>query len=275
MKKLSDVIVGFIGAGNMGFTLAKVAAKVIPGTRILLTNRSLEKTAKAAVEIGATALASNTELTQKSDVIFLGVKPYQIEAVLGEIAGNLGGKIVVSMAAGVSFESIRSHIGQAAHPAALVRISPNTPACVGEGMTALAVDNDSAESLEAAELVTALLASGGRVEAVPETLLTCVGAVSGCGPAYGFVFIEALADAAVALGMPRRQAYIYAAQTLKGAATLTLESGDHPGVLKDAVCSPGGTTIEALRVLEERGFRAAIINAVHAAARKTAELGKK
>jgi pyrroline-5-carboxylate reductase len=273
MKQINELTAGFIGAGAMGFALAGAAAKVIPGNQIGLTNHAPEKAAKLAAQIGAQAMTSNAGLARKSDVIFLGVKPYQIGDVLREIETELTGKILVSMAAGVTLAALREFCG-AAKPLALIRIMPNTPARVGEGITALAVERDSAETLAAAELVSALLAKTGRVERVPENLMGCVGAVSGCGPAYGFVFIEALADAAVALGMPRSQAYIYAAQTLKGAASLALESGEHPAALKDAVCSPGGSTIEALRVLEERGFRAAIINAARAAAQKTAGMEK-
>jgi pyrroline-5-carboxylate reductase len=195
----------------------------------------------------------------------------------------MGGKALVSMAAGVTLASIKDYImrsGAEEHPLAVLRIMPNTPVSIGEGMIALSAESairktDTAEPKKAADLVVALLAKGGKVEQVPESLMTCVGAVSGCGPAYGFIFIEALADAAVSLGMPRLQAYIYAAQTLKGAGALCLETGLHPASLKDAVCSPGGSTIEAVRVLEERGFRSAVINAARAAAEKSLAMGAK
>jgi pyrroline-5-carboxylate reductase len=143
---------------------------------------------------------------------------------------------------------------------------PNIAASVGESMTALACENALPET-EAAALVCGLLSPGGLVERVDESLMDCVTAISGSGPAYAFIFIEALADAAVGLGMPRAAAYTFAAQTLKGAAALALESGLHPAALKDAVCSPAGTTIEAVRVLEAGGFRSSIIEAARSAAR--------
>jgi pyrroline-5-carboxylate reductase len=273
MKPITEITVGFIGCGAMGSALAKAVAKVLPPARITLANRTPGKAQALASETGAVVAASNSEAARRSDVVFLGVKPYQLADVIKEIAPDMGGKVLVSMAAGVSLANIKDYImrsGAEAHPLAGLRIMPNTPVSVGEGMLALC-----GEPQQAADMVAALLAKGGRVEQVPENLMTCVGAVSGCGPAYGFIFIEALADAAVSLGMPRAQAYIYAAQTLKGAGALVLETGLHPASLKDAVCSPGGSTIEAVRVLEERGFRSAVINAVRAAAEKSLALGAK
>jgi pyrroline-5-carboxylate reductase len=277
MKLLNEITVGFIGCGAMGSALAKAVAKVLPPAHIALANRTPEKAQALAAEIGAQTAASNVELARRSDVVFLGIKPYQIADVVKEIAPVLGGKTLVSMAAGVSIAAINDHLiraGAEEKPLAVIRIMPNTPVSVGEGMIALSAESairksDTAETQESADLVSKLLVASGKVEQVPESLITCVGAVSGCGPAYGFIFIEALADAAVSLGMPRSQAYIYAAQTLKGAGALALETGQHPAALKDAVCSPGGSTIEAVRVLEERGFRAAIINAALAAAQKS------
>jgi pyrroline-5-carboxylate reductase len=282
MKPINEITVGFIGCGAMGSALAKAVAKVLPPAHITLANRRCEKAQALATELGAQTAVSNTALAGRSDVVFLGVKPYQIADVVKEIAPVLGGKTLVSMAAGVSIATIKDNImraGAEKKPLAVIRIMPNTPVSVGEGMIALCGEtqeairkSDTAETQEATDLVAKLLSSGGKVEQVPESLITCVGAVSGCGPAYGFIFIEALADAAVSMGMPRSQAYIYAAQTLKGAGALVLKTGQHPAALKDAVCSPGGSTIEAVRVLEERGFRAAIINAARAAAQKSVEM---
>jgi pyrroline-5-carboxylate reductase len=291
MKSITEITVGLIGCGAMGSALAKAIAKIIPPVHITLANRTPEKEKMLAAEIGAQTAASNIELARQSDVVFLGVKPYQIADVLKEIAPVLGGKTLVSMAAGVSIAAIKDHImraGAEKNPQVVIRIMPNTPVSVGEGMIALSAesairkskvenairntDTETENTQQAAELVTKLLSAGGKVEQVSESLITCVGAVSGCGPAYGFIFIEALADAAVSMGMPRSQAYIYAAQTLKGAGALVLETRQHPAVLKDAVCSPGGSTIEAVQVLEERGFRAAIINAAQAAAQKSIEM---
>jgi pyrroline-5-carboxylate reductase len=271
MKPITEITAGFIGCGAMGTALAKAVAKALPPPHIALANRTPEKARALAMEIGAQTAASNTELAGKSDVVFLGIKPYQIAGVIKEIAPSLGGKTLVSMAAGVSIAAITDYIvsaGAPENPPAVIRIMPNTPVSVGEGMIALCFEA-AGTGAQAADMVTRLLSAGGSVEQVPESLMACVGAVSGCGPAYGFIFIEALADAAVSMGMPRAQAYVYAAQTLKGAGALALETGLHPAALKDAVCSPGGSTIEAVRVLEERGFRAAIINAARAAYEKS------
>jgi pyrroline-5-carboxylate reductase len=152
---------------------------------------------------------------------------------------------------------------------------PNLPATVNEGMIALCTkENVSSEISKEVEFVKEILSCAGKVEQVSEKLMDVVTAVSGSGPAYGFMFIEALADAAVLLGMPRSQAYIYAAQTLKGAAQMVLETSEHPAQLKDAVCSPGGTTIQAVKSLEEKGFRSAVISAVESAYNKSVDLGK-
>ncbi|WP_062326589.1 pyrroline-5-carboxylate reductase [Treponema endosymbiont of Eucomonympha sp.] len=272
--EIDEIAVGFIGAGAMGSALAKAVSRVIPADHIYLADSSPEKTRQRAAKIGARAAESNADAARRCGVIFIGVKPYLVADVLTGIAPELKGKTLVSMAAGVSLTAIKDCLAETrtAPPAATVRIMPNTPVSVGEGIVALAADD---RQNAAAELVKTLLSRAGRIEQVPESLIDCAGAVSGSGPAYGFIFIEALADAAVLLGMPRNQAYIYAAQTLKGAAALALESGAHPAALKDAVCSPGGTTIEAVSVLEERGFRAAIIHAVRAAHNKSAAVGKK
>jgi pyrroline-5-carboxylate reductase len=270
--------IGFIGAGMMGGSLLKAVAAQISSTAGENVAQSLcfseafkARREQISAETGAAALDSNVELARACDIIFLAVKPQQLSAVLREIAPYVEGKIVASIAAGVSLAALREGLGSAniRDPASsdgscrIVRLMPNLPATVGAAMIALCSADQAA-----ADSIAALLAKAGRVEQVPESLMDCVTGVSGSGPAYGFIFIEALADAAVLMGMPRAQAYVYAAQTLKGAAEMVLQSGTHPAALKDAVCSPGGTTIEAVRVLEDRGFRAAIIAAAKAAADK-------
>jgi pyrroline-5-carboxylate reductase len=278
MKDLQEITAGFIGAGFMGSALIKAAAKTIGGNRIFVTDISQDKTASLAKDLGIQTAGTSRETAQKSDIVFLGVKPVHIKALAKEIAPDLGGKVLVSMAAGVSLSSLRDYIGPKANPLEIIRLMPNIAASVGEGMIALCTESSPGKTEDvkaAANLVKALLAKAGKVEEVPESLMDCVTAVSGSGPAYGFIFIEALADAAVSLGMPRTQAYVYAAQTLKGAATLVLETGSHPGALKDGVCSPGGTTIEGVKALEAAGFRSAIIRAATAAAQKSVEMGRK
>jgi pyrroline-5-carboxylate reductase len=274
MKTLDEIKAGFIGAGAMGSVLLKTASRVIEAGRIFVTSKTEETSGRLASELGVTKAADNYSLVEKCDVVFLAVKPAQFYAVLSEIAPASTGKILVSMAAGITLASIRSALADAA-PAALIRIMPNIAAIVGQGMTALAIEQASSSTESAAALVSGILAASGRVERVSEDLMDCVTAVSGSGPAYGFIFIEALADAAVSLGMQRSAAYTFAAQTLKGAASLVLESGLHPAVLKDSVCSPAGTTIEAVRALEKGGFRAAVIEAARRAAQKSRSLARK
>ncbi|MDR1786457.1 MAG: pyrroline-5-carboxylate reductase [Spirochaetaceae bacterium] len=271
MNTLDTLTVGFIGVGMMGGALLQAASRAIPGDRIIVSDKDPEKTAAAARQTGCAAAPSNLETARKSHVLFLAVKPAQIPQTLAEIRGEIPGKILVSIAAGVSLERLRDY-GAPSEPKAFIRLMPNLPATIGEGMIALSSLGAGRDSVDT---VKALLAGAGVVEEVDEHLMDCVTAVSGSGPAYAFMFIEALADAAVLLGMGRKQAYVYAAQTLRGAAGMALQSGRHPGDLKDAVCSPSGTTIEAVRVLEARGFRSAVIEAAIGSAKKSMEMGKK
>ncbi|MDR2802917.1 MAG: pyrroline-5-carboxylate reductase [Treponema sp.] len=281
MKTLNEIRAGFIGSGAMGGALIKAASRVIDGGRIFITSRTGETSARLAAALGVTKAEDNDFLIRVCDTVFLAVKPRQLPAVLREIAPLCAGKILVSVAAGITLASIRAELesaSDAAPPDALIRVMPNIAAGIGEGMTALAVEKVPPASTgiieEAAALVTGLLAPSGLVERVNEDLMDCVTAISGSGTAYGFIFIEALADAAVSLGMRRSAAYTFAAQTLKGAAAMVLESGQHPAALKDAVCSPAGTTIEAVRVLESGGFRASIIEAALSAACKARALAE-
>ena len=177
--------------------------------------------------------------------------------------------ILVTMAAGLTISAIQELSG-GAFP--VIRIMPNTPAMVGAGMIQYCSDDVEPEKM--AEWLTAM-APAGRLDAVPESLIDAASAVSGCGPAWAYQFIEALADGGVAAGLPRAKAQEYAAQMLLGSARMVLETGKHPGELKDAVCSPGGSTIQGVRLLEERAFRGAVTDAVLAAYEKTKDLGKK
>jgi pyrroline-5-carboxylate reductase len=271
---MDNITAGFIGIGAMGSALVKAALASIDKTRALVTARSAESRARIAEELGVSAAADNASLVERCDIVFLAVKPAQMPSVLCEIAPRCDGKILVSAAAGLTLSSIRSHL-DGASPLALLRVMPNIAASVGESMSALSLEKPlpyTEAAVSAAALARRLLSGGGLVEQVDEDLMDCVTAVSGSGPAYAFIFIEALADAAVSLGMPRAAAYTFAAQTLKGAAALSLESGRHPAALKDAVCSPAGTTIEGVCALEAGGFRAAVIDAVRSAAQKARSL---
>lgn len=269
--ELNGKKIGCIGSGMMGGALMQAIAKKFGGENILVTDVDFSKAETFAKKIGATALSSNTEVVEKSDIVFLAVKPQFLSDVLYEINSSLSEeKLLVSIAAGVKLETIFNIIGSAC---AKIRVMPNLPATVGEAMIALSPDTNCSE--ENVSLVKELLESAGKVEVVPEKLMDTVTAVSGSGPAYAFMFIEALADAAVRFGMPRAQAYTYAAQTLKGSAALFLEDGRSVSELKDAVCSPAGTTIEGVVALERGGFRNSVIEAVTAAYKRSVELGKK
>lgn len=261
--------IGFIGCGNMGAALARAAAKRTD--KLLLANRTPEKARTLAAELGCAA-ADNGQVARDCDLIFLGVKPQMMGSLLEELAPVLAERadrfVLVTMAAGLKISAIRALTG-GDYP--VIRIMPNTPVSVGEGMLLYCAEGATAEELSA---FTTLMSGAGALDELPEQLIDAGSALSGCGPAFVYPFLEALADGAVACGLPRAKAQQYAAQTLIGAARLALESGEHPGELKDAVCSPGGSTIQGVRALERGGFRSAVMEAVIAAFEKTIELGK-
>lgn len=263
---------GFIGVGHMGGALAQAAAVMVPPRDLWLANRSAEKAEALARQLGAQT-ASNAAIAAECDYVFLGVKPQMMEAMLREIAPVLAGRqtpfVLVSMAAGLTAERIARMAG-GDYP--VIRIMPNTPVSVGEGLILYACS--SAVTEEQLSEFLRVMAKSGRLDPLPEHLMDAGSAVSGCGPAFADLFMEALADGGVACGLPRAKAQLYAAQMLLGSAKLLLESGEHPGALKDAVCSPGGTTIAGVRALEEGGFRAGAMGAVIAAYEKTLELKK-
>lgn len=270
---VSGAKVACIGVGMMGGALMRAVLKVIDSKNLVVSAGNGATAASFAKETGCNAAASNCEAVATADVVFLAVKPFLIQEVVQEVAHLLSGKIVVSMAAGLKLATIREmyHSAGSCDDVQWLRIMPNLPALVGEAMIGLCgADGTRAETLQQ---VKSLLAAAGRVEVVEERLMDAVTAISGSGPAYAFIFIEALADAAVKLGMPRSQAYVYAAQTLRGAATMQLETGRHPAELKDGVCSPAGTTIAAVEALDQNGFRSAIIAAATAAYNRSVELG--
>lgn len=263
-------IFGFIGTGNMGGALARAVSRTVDGSQLLLANRSPEKARLLAEELHAKS-ADNLTVALQADYIFLGVKPQMMRDMLSEIAPLLAERkerfILVTMAAGLTLQKIRELAG-GEYP--VIRIMPNTPVSVGEGMTLYTCSPDVTP--EETHLFLIACAGAGRFSLLPEHLMDAGSAVSGCGPAFADLFLEALADGGVACGLPRTQALEFAAQMLAGAARLVLESGRHPGALKDAVCSPGGTTIQGVRKLEEAGFRGSVMNAVIAAYNKTLEL---
>ena len=262
--------IGFIGCGNMGGALASAVAKALGGASILLCDADAEKSVQLAKELGANAV-SLPSLVADADVIFLGVKPQGFPRLLSEISEMLKERLLsplfISMAAGLSTQKISTMLG---FNARIIRIMPNTPVAVGEGMTLYCATEAVFESeLEHFRLI---MKESGRVAPISEDKIDAASAVSGCGPAFAYLFAEALADAGVACGLSRSDAQTLAAQMMLGSAKMVLETEKNPGALKDAVCSPGGTTIAGVCALEQSGFRAAAMNAVMASYRRTLEL---
>ena len=258
--------VSFIGCGNM----AKAIITGILNSEVLKPDQMMAsaKTAATRERIPrdpGILQGTNREAASFADVIFLAVKPQFYEEVIREIRDCVSqDQVIVSMAPGKTLDWLREQFG---YPLKLVRIMPNTPAMVKAGMTGICAGDDVTK--EQLDFVKSLCDSFGRSCFVPEHLLDVVTSVSGSSPAYVFMMIEAMADGAVADGMPRSMAYEFAAQAVLGSAKMVLETGKHPGELKDMVCSPGGTTIEAVRVLEAKGFRSSLIEAMKACTGKS------
>ena len=266
------ITAGFIGCGNMGGALCSAAAKAIGGENIYASDFISEKATILCESIGANP-SSNEEISKYCKYIFLGVKPQVMEATLREIAPVLKKRkddfTLVSMAAGISTDVILKTLG---FSCPLVRIMPNTPCAVGEGVILYSPAASFDMSLQ--KEFESIFSCAGIIDRISESLIDAASAVSGCGPAFVYLFIEALADGGVDCGLPRDKALLYAAETVKGASEMVIKSQTHPGVLKDAVCSPGGTTIEGVRALEEGGMRASAMNAVIKAYEKTLALKK-
>lgn len=263
--------IGFIGCGTMGAALARAVCQSQGPQAVLLSNRTPAKAQALARALGCTA-GTNEDVAVRCSTLFLGVKPQMMGEMLAGIAPVLQARTtpftLVSMAAGLSTTRIRQLAGV---DCPVIRVMPNTPCAVGAGVLQVCGLDVSAQELEQFQ---AMMAPAGLVDLVPESLMDAASAVSGCGPAFCYLFLEALADGGVACGLPRDKALAYAAQTMEGAARMALQTGRHPGALKDGVCSPGGSTIQGVRTLEEQGFRAAAMDAVIAAYEKTLELGK-
>ncbi len=264
--------IGFIGTGVMGSALAKAAAKAPLEKEIYLADANAKAAEALAEQIGATCSDSET-ICRECDLVFLGVKPQVLPAVLREIAPFVKERkqesfALVSMAAGVSTETIASYLTPSAP---IIRIMPNTPVLVEKGVVVYCTKSVD-EALEQAFVKA--LSMAGVVEKIDEGKIDAASALHGCGPAFVFLFIEALSDGAVNCGLSRDAAIRFAAATVAGSGELVLQTGKHPAALKDGVCSPGGTTIEGVRALEEAGFRGAVMDAVVAAYEKTLALGK-
>ena len=255
---------GFIGTGNMAGAIMGGIIKegIISPDEIIGADVFEAGREKVKTMYGIHVTADNIEVAEKADTLFLSVKPQFYASVISEIKDSVReNQLIITIAPGKTLAWLEEQFGKKLK---IVRTMPNTPAMVGEGMTAVC-PNDSVTK-EELDYALQILGAFGKTEVVPEHLIDAVVSTSGSSPAYVFMMIEAMADAAVADGMPRAQAYKFAAQAVYGSAKMVLETGKHPGELKDMVCSPGGTTIEAVRVLEERGFRSALIEAMKACA---------
>ena len=260
--------IGFIGMGNMGSAILNGLLRVYKPEDLLFTAAHKEKMEAVTAKTGVPHAVSNAECVKKSEYVILAVKPQYFETVFEEIRPVLKeDQIVISLAPGQTIASLTERLDGKVR---IVRTMPNTPALVGEGITGVCPNKEVTERELEDALV--LLRSFGRADTVTEKILDVVGAVSGSSPAFVFMFIEAMADGAVAEGMPRKQAYEFAAQAVYGSAKMVLETGMHPGELKDMVCSPAGTTIEGVGVLEERGMRSAVSESIRACVKKTKQL---
>jgi len=262
--------IGLIGCGNMALAIIKgmTQSGVCIKEDILISDVSIQMREKARQECGVCIADGNAALAKEAEIIFLTVKPGYYEPVISEIRDVINTeKLVITVAAGKTLDWLEKAFDK---PVPIVRTMPNTPAMVSEGMTAICHNEYVRE--EGLFYAMKLLRSFGRAELVPEQLFDAVTAVSGSSPAYVYMLIEAMADAAVAEGMPRNQAYTFAAQAVYGSAKMVLETGMHPGVLKDMVCSPGGTTIEAVAALKESGYEGSVIKAMKVCAEKSKKM---
>ena len=262
--------IGFIGCGNMAGAIIKglIENNIFLPEEIIASDKNIVALEEAKGKYGINITTNNNELVLKSQMIMLAVKPQVLSAVAAEINDTISeNKIIISIVAGQSISRIESMFDGKIK---LIRTMPNTPALCGEGMTAVCAGSNVNEY--ELEYALKILSGFGKAEVVPESVMDAVVAVSGSAPAYIAMFIEAMADAAVSEGMPRVQAYKFAEQTVYGTAKLLMETGMHPGELKDMVCSPAGTTIEAVRVLEEKGMRSAVMEAMKACAEVSRKL---
>ncbi|MDU4862061.1 MAG: pyrroline-5-carboxylate reductase [Terrisporobacter othiniensis] len=266
MKKI-----GFIGAGNMGGAILGgiLNSKMIDNNHIIASAKSDRTIEKIKNDYNVNVTKDSKEVVEFSDLIVIGVKPDIYDEILEEIKDLINDKIIITIAAGKTIEAMEKIIGD---DKKILRTMPNTPSLVGEGMTSLSPNKNISE--EELSFVKSIFDSLGKSEVVKEDLIHAVIGASGSSTAYAFMFIEAIADGAVRAGMPRDKAYTFASQGVLGAAKMVLDTGKHPGELKDMVCSPGGTTIEAVKVLEEEKFRGAVLKAIESCINKSIEMSK-
>jgi pyrroline-5-carboxylate reductase len=264
-------VLGFIGTGNMGYAMLKGASNVMEKSTLLYTDVNKERLEDIKEKTGISYVTSNIDLVQNVKYVVLAVKPQYLDGVLEEIKDVITAEqVVISIAPGIAISHYKEYFGK---DKKIVRAMPNTPALVNEGMSGICFSED-VFSEEEKSVVCKFFDSFGKYEIVSEELMNAVVCASGSSPAYVYMFIEALADSAVKYGIPRDKAYVFAAQTVLGSAKMVLETQEHPGVLKDQVCSPAGTTIAAVSALEESGFRSAIIKAADACYEKSTSFKK-
>ena len=264
--------IGFIGSGNMAKAMIGgiVKSKLVDPSNVIASDLNELVLENVKNEYGINVTTNSKEVVKFSDIVIVAVKPNVYDIVLEGVKELIDNeKIIVTIAAGKTIESIENVIG---NDKKVIRTMPNTPALVNEGMSALCKNNNITD--EELNMVKEIFNSFGKAEIVSEYLIDAVIGASGSAPAYVFMFIEAMADAAVLAGMPRNQAYTFAAQAVMGSAKMVLETGKHPGELKDMVCSPGGTTIEAVKTLEVEGFRSAVIKAIGDCIEKSKEMSR-
>ena len=263
--------IGFIGLGNMGASLAKAVLQAKTGDDLLLANRSQAKVDAFIADFGGQA-SSNDEIFAEADVIFLGVKPAQFSELLSQYQTILEKReslLLISMAAGLTLEKLASLIPNQHR---IIRMMPNTSASIGQGVISYALSANC--QVDDKEVFCQLLQHAGLLFEISEGLIDAATGLAGCGPAFVYLFIEALADAGVQTGLSRETALQMAAQTVIGAGQLVLDTQEHPGVLKDKVCSPGGSTIAGVASLEAHAFRGTVMEAVKKAYKRTKKLGK-
>lgn len=263
---------GFLGAGAMAEAIVggMLASGLCSAEEIILSNRTPGKLEQMKANYGVATTTENNLVAAQAEYVILAVKPQQLTALCQALTVTLDRKqTAISILAGISIEEIKSKLG--AHT--VFRAMPNTPAKIGWGMTGVAADGTATE--EQRRMVQQIFDSVGKTVFVEESAMDALGALSGCGPAYMYQIIEALADGAVLAGLPRALAYELAAQTMAGSAMMVLETGQHPGVLKDQVTSPGGTTIRGLKAMEAHGVRNGLMEAVQQAYIRSKELGEK
>lgn len=260
---------GVIGTGNMGYPLLKAAIRTFGKNEVLFNDASAARREEVANKTAIPYVSDNAKLAGRCKYLLLAVKPQSFPQLMAELKNVVTKEhIIISIAAGITISYIKDELGQDIR---IVRAMPNTPAQISKGMTGLSFSDDSFSEEETA-VIADFFAAFGKYEVFDEKLMNAVVCASGSSPAYVYIFIEAMADSLVSYGIPRDKAYKLVAQTVLGAAAMVLESGEHPAALKDKVCSPEGTTIAAVKALEEHGFRNAIMKATDACYRRSVEL---